>query len=408
MDVQKTSAHISTLRKRVLHGAVLFSAIVAIVVSAAWLIRSEEPTFLQLPVERGAVDLSIDALGELRAKSVMSVTLEVSGTVQSISAAPGDRLSKGARIGTLTNMELEQELAAARYRHLQARAQRSVVEATSEATVIDHQASLLRAEASFRFAESEYAAKRSSFDKGVISRLSLEESSARLEAAQTDQSAARKRLIAAQRLRNAQVQVEAETLKGAADTLDRLEYLKSRLIIVSPVDGVLGNLDLEVGQAIEAGTSIGRIIEPKGFSAMVRVPEDLASMVEAGSAVNVEMGAKEVVGTVERVNPVVTEGFRLVEISIDAIEPSIEEWADGTSLRASIRVSTSDSTLSVEAHPATTPGQAAELEVLSGDGEIARREVVFGRRIGSRLEVVSGAQRGDTLRIPLANRSSAQ
>lgn len=400
MDVPKPRRHFAMDHRRWIIAVGILFAIAAML---GWLLlRGDEPERrVELVVERQAIDFPIEALGSLQPRSVVVLALEVDGTVRTISASPGDRVAKGQRIAVLANERLLADAEAARSRFLQAEAQHTVAEATAEAQAVDEQAAFARSKAALRFAESEHAARRASFEKGVISRLSLEESLARLEMAKADHRAAQLRLATGERLRNARVAVEAEARRSAEDSLERLRYLSSRLTITAPVAGVLSALELEVGQALVAGTKIGRVIEPKGFIALVRVPEDLAPMIGVGTPARLDVGSEVLGGSVARVNPVVDQGFRSVEIAIEDDLSKLGAFADQTSLRATLRARAEDGTLSIPYQPGIRPGQRVRMVAVSQGAQGETRDIVLGARLGDRIVVRSGAVQGERLLLVL-------
>lgn len=376
-------------------GAVL----VSVLALTAWigLGGTDSGQRLEFVVERKLIEFPIDALGSLQPKSVVVLALEVDGTVRELLVSPGDRISKGQRIAVLANDRLLAEVEAARYRSLQADAQYTVVEATAEAQSVDEKAALARSRAALRFAESEHSARKASFEKGVISRLSLEESLARLDVARADHEAAQLRAQAGRRLRAARSEVEGEVRRSAKDSLERLVTLKSKLDVTAPATGVLSTLSLEVGQALTAGTKIGRVIGSEGFIAVLRIPEDLAPMVGPGTSARLELGSETFEGRVVRVSPVVEQGFRLVEVAIEDADSRLAAFADQTSLRATLQARTEEALLSIQYAEGISPGQVIPMLALPENGPAEARDIVLGARLGDRIIVRSGAVSGERL-----------
>jgi|GEM_PF-1732087 len=377
------------------------AALAAVVVAAFFLLSDgERGSSRELTVERRTIEFGIDALGTLEPQGAVVLALEVDGTVRELFASPGDRVSKGQRLARLSNEQLMADVDAARSRLLQAQAQLAAAEATAAAQAIDDRASVARSAAMLRFAQAEYAAREATFEKGIISRLSLAESLARLESAQADNEAAQARGEAGARLQAARLSLEREGLSNARESMQRMDDRKSGLELVAPVDGALSALDLVVGQALTSGARVGRVIEPRGFLALLQVPEDLAPMISAGSAARLEIASQEFSGKVTRLRPVVQDGFQMAEVSIDPGESSLGAFADQTSIRAQLYARTSEEPLSVEFIDGMRAGQTLRVDVVSLDGERERKDVLFGSRMGDRMIIRAGVTQGGTIFLP--------
>lgn len=397
MDLPKPVKQATGRRVRLAAGAAL-----AITLVTAFLLLSpgDRGSTRELVVERRALEFSVDALGALEPQRAVVLALEVDGTVRELFASPGDSVSKGQRLARLSNEQLMADVDAARSRLLQAEAQFAAAEATAAAQAIDDRASVARSAAMLRFAQSEYDAREATFEKGIISRLSLAESLARLESAQADNEAAQARGRAGARLQAARLSLEREALSNARENMQRMDDRKAALELVAPVDGILSALDLVVGQALASGARVGRVIEPRGFLALLQVPEDLAPMISAGSAARLEIASQQFSGRVTRVRPVVQDGFQTVEVAIDPSETSLAAFADQTSIRAQLYAKTADQPLSVAFVQGARAGQTLNLEVISTGGERERKDVLFGPRMGDRMVIRAGVSEGATIVLP--------
>jgi hypothetical protein len=172
--------------------------------------------------------------------------------------------------------------------------------------------------------------------------------------------------------------------------------------VTSPESGqlqALGNPPLELGQYVNAGTVIARVVQPGKLKAVLRVPENQAKDVVPGLRAEIDLhNNTKVKGRVFRTDPSSIQGTVTVEVTIDDPLPP------GT--RSDLAV---DGTIEIERIPNTMfigrPGfgQAESsvgiFRVIKGKGEAERVTVQLGRASVNTIEVKGGLQIGDSVII---------
>ena len=91
---------------------------------------------------------------------------------------------------------------------------------------------------------------------------------------------------------------------GQQAALARAQLDVTRCRIVSPLDGVLQRMDLEVGEAVAPGSMIARVVDPRAVEVAVALPASARESVRVGDEVQIVDGDTVIVGgQVARVNP---------------------------------------------------------------------------------------------------------
>jgi len=201
-------------------------------------------------------------------------------------------------------------------------------------------------------------------------------------------------LAEAQRL-DAQVRIAEQQIADAvhrapAEESDpqRLYSLEERLVAV--------------GDFVQAGDPLVRLVDPDPVKLRVNVPERLAGVIQQGqtAAATIEASPdKPFLGRVERVSPTVDERTRTYVVEIVIPNPLTDSSAAGRRLKpgtfatAEIQVG-ADAVLAVPATAVTTFAGVSKLFVVV-DGRAEARGIVTGETIGELLEVRSGLAAGE-------------
>ena len=160
--------------------------------------------------------------------------------------------------------------------------------------------------------------------------------------------------------------------------------------------GVLQDFDLEVGQWVQAGTTLARVARPERLKAELRIPQTQARDVQVGQRASVDTRTDTIPGRVRRVDPNVQGGSVLVEVTLDGVLP--------TGARPDLAV---DGTIELErltdvlyvGRPAYGQSQSTVslFRLSDGGGAAERTTVELGRSSVNQIEVVEGLRAGDVI-----------
>jgi HlyD family secretion protein len=163
-------------------------------------------------------------------------------------------------------------------------------------------------------------------------------------------------------------------------------------------EGVLQQLDLELGQWVVPGQILARVAQPGKLKAVLRVPETQAKDIVMGQPTSVDTRNGLVAGRVSRVDPAVQNGTVTVEVALEGALPRgarADLSVDGT-----IEIERLQNVLSVGRPAYGQPESQVGLFVLDADGKTARRvQAKLGRASVNAIEVVQGLKPGDKVII---------
>jgi HlyD family secretion protein len=215
-----------------------------------------------------------------------------------------------------------------------------------------------------------------------------------------------------------------ESLLQARAALDQAEELLSKTRIRSPIDGVVIQLDLKVGETVIAGTTnipgstMMVIADPSETLTEVQVDEADIAQVREGQAADIFAAAypdTPLSGTIQSIASVArqTPGQASLSFLVKSLLDEQDELTilPGMSVLADIYTQSSEETLAVPVQAvlfdedASTGNEDNNVEgkeeqahvFLMQDGKAVRRDVEVGISSDSDQEVISGLKEGDTI-----------
>jgi HlyD family secretion protein len=167
-----------------------------------------------------------------------------------------------------------------------------------------------------------------------------------------------------------------------------------RLTVRPGIDGVLQELEVEVGQNVTAGTLLARVAQPTHLKAQLRIAETQAKDIQIGQKAVVDTHNGVVAGHVMRIDPAVLNGTVTVDVALDAPPPagarpdlSVEGTIELERLADVVYVGRP-----VHGEANSTVGL---FKLVPGTNEAIRVQVSLGRTSVNTVEIVKGLQVGD-------------
>jgi HlyD family secretion protein len=241
---------------------ILLAAIPLLAVAGFWVYRSadgsEGPAYRFATVERGNIEATVSATGTLGAVTTVQVGTQVSGQISAIFVDFNDRVKKGQLIARI-DPTLQQQ------------------------TVRDAQAGVERNRAELDQAERDHERNQQLFDRKVIT--------------ESEFSAVQYQLAVAR----------ANT-KSAQVTLDRARQNLAYTSIYAPIDGIVVERNVDVGQTVAASLSAPQLFlianDLSRMQILASVDESDIGIIEEGQAVRFSVQAHQnetFTGTVKQV-----------------------------------------------------------------------------------------------------------
>lgn len=240
------------------------------------------------PVSRRPLTDYVTVVGNLIGLATVDVVPRVGGRLESISVRLGDRVSRGQTVVKVEDREIREQ----------------INQVTASLDV--NRANVVNRENDLKVAELAFERARTSFERGIASRQSLEDAEARYNAAVSQLTVAKAQ----------QAQTTAR--------IDELKITLSNTSVQSPVDGFVSRRNLDPGAFANANTVILSVVDISTVRLIVNVVERDFRRVAPGVEAEVEVDAfpgEKFAGTVSRVAPVFDPATRTATIEIEVPNP---------------------------------------------------------------------------------------
>ncbi len=347
-------------------------------------------------VKRGPMLREIRGAGTLVPEEVRVVAAATSGRVERVLEQPGAIVTADTVIIELINPELQQEAMDVEYqvRAIEADANNLRVRLESERLTQDANAASVQADyqqAKLQAETDEVLAK-----DGLYPALNL-----KLSKMKAEELANRYRIEQKRTEVNAQsVQAQLAAQQARVTQLRALLSLKrsqvAALRVVAGTNGVLQQLQVEVGQQITPGANLAKVVEPSKLKAELRIAETQAKDLQLDQRVSVDTRNGVVPGHIVRIDPAVEQGTVKVDVALDA--PLPPGARPDLSVDGTVELERLADVLYVQRPAFGQAGETVSLFKLEADGKSAVRiRVKLGRSAVNTVEILEGLQAGDQL-----------
>jgi HlyD family secretion protein len=213
-------------------------------------------------------------------------------------------------------------------------------------------------------------------------------------------------------LNAARLEVETKVLEreaaidkvtGLQQQIDKLMSKKARLVVRSPITGVVLDRQVHEGQVVAAGTLIATVAPLDRVEIRVDVLADEMAAIKPGQRVEVTAGALEgrvLTGRVAKIYPQATEKMsalgvaqRRVPVIVAIDDPG--PLRPGYEVKASIETAVRDAVLVLPREAVVTTGDGRKEVLVVSDGRVRRRAVEIGMVGKTGVEIVSGLVEGE-------------
>lgn len=353
-------------------------------------------------VKRGEMKREVNAPGTLAPEYVRNVTALTSGRVEDLPVRPGVAVTTSTVLVVMSNPDEEIKQLQNEQQLNLAIGNLASLKTTLHQQILGQQATVASVRTLYNNAvriaavqDSLARRKLSSANDVALSRDQMEEFRQRLDIET-------KRFEDIRTSETQQIQLQEQQIEGLRRILADQRRRVASMRVTAPEAGQLqslGNPPLELGQYINAGGLLARVVQPGKLKAVLRVPENQAKDVVPGLRATVDLHNNTIVkGRVTRTDPSSVQGTVTVEVAIEDPLPP------GT--RSDLAV---DGTIEIERIPSTIfisrPGfgqpesSVGIFKVEKNKGEAVRVTVQLGRGSVNTIEVKSGLQIGDSVII---------
>jgi HlyD family secretion protein len=346
-------------------------------------------------VRRGPMELQVHGLGALKPEEIYWINAAVDSRVMKIVRRAGtDSIGTNDVIMVLSNPDLELDAERAEWTWKQEQANLANLKTKLESDKLDQRASLAEL-------ESQYTQAKLTADKDLeLTRLNLQsELTSKLSVDQANQlqnrvTLQKQRLGMQDSAIKAQIAAQEVTVESARAAYELKRKQVDQLTIRAGVDGVLQEVDVEVGQRVPAGTLLAKVADPRKLKAVLQIAETQMKDVRIGLDATIDTRNGIIPGRVTRIDPSATNGT--VGVDVTLLAPLPQGARPELSVDGTIEIMRLADVVYVDRPVSGEPGATIGLFKMDSDGRGAQRvNVKLGRASVNTIEVLDGLRVGD-------------
>ena len=351
-------------------------------------------------VKRGAMTRDVNAPGTLEPEYVRNVVALTGGRVEELPVQPGISVTAKTLLVVLDNPDVRLALLNDQQSLNNAYSSLATLKTSLHQQILAQQGIIASMQTQYNTAVRNAAVQDSLAKRNLSSANDVATARDAATEAKFRFDVEKKKLEDMEAAEKQQVELQQQQIEGLKAILNDQKNRLESMRVLAPEAGLLqtlGNPPLELGQYVNAGTTLARVVQPGRLKAVLRVPETQAVEIVPGLPATIDLHNNTVVkGRVTRTDPSSVAGTVTVEVRIEDSLP--------TGTRSDLAV---DGTIQLErlsdvmfvARPGFgQPGNSVGIfKVIPNSGEAERITVQLGRASVNSIEIKGGAKVGDSL-----------
>lgn len=345
-------------------------------------------------VKRGPMLREVRGLGTLVPETIQVVPAMSAGRVEKRFVLPGTAVKANTVILVLTNPQLQQEALDAEYQLKGAQADYEQTKATLQNQLMDKRTAAANISEQFRTTEMTKKYYEQLGKLGLKSELDVRTEEVAAEELAKENSLAQEEVTTFANSIPAQLAVQQASIdqKHALYALKKSQL--DNLQVRAGIDGVLQELDVDVGQQVTEGAVLAKVAQPTQLKASLQIAETQAKDIALGQQASIDTHNGIIPGHVMRIDPAVVNGTRTVDVKLDgALPPGA---VPDLSVEGTILIQRLADVLYVGRPVHGDPDTTVGLFKLTDSGDQAVRvPVALGRASVNTIEILKGLHVGD-------------
>ncbi len=349
-------------------------------------------------VKRGPLLRQVRGPGTLvpREDKIRLIPAETAATVVRIRVLPGAKVEPDTVLMDMVDPELQQELLDAQLQLKGAEADYINTRAKVQSDLMDQKAAGATVRADYSQAQLQAQTDKSLYDLGVISGLTYSASKGKADELTTRNDLEKQRLTLNEKAIETQLAVQQTKVNQAKALLALKQKEQDALSVRAGISGVLVELDHQVGEHVDTGTTLAKVVQPDQLKASLKIAETQARDIQIGQPAEIDTHNGVIDGKVMRIDPGVLNGTVTVDVELAGALPlgaRPDLSVDGT-----IDLDRMSDVLFVGRPAFGNENSTISLFKLGPDGKTAVRvPVKVGRASVNSIQVLEGLQGGDTV-----------
>lgn len=349
-------------------------------------------------VKRGPLLRQVRGPGTLvpREDKIRLIPAETEATVVRIRVLPGAKVEPDTVLMDLVDPTVQQELLDAQLQLKAAQADLTNVRAKLQSDLMTQKAAAATVGADYSQAKLQAQTDKSLYDLGVISGLTYNASKGKADELTTRDGLEKQRLTLNEKAIETEIAVQQTKVEQAQALLALKQKQQDALSVRAGISGVLVDLPHQVGEHVDPGTTLAKVVQPDQLKASLKIAETQARDIQIGQPSEIDTHNGVIPGKVIRIDPAVVNGTVTVDVELEGALPlgaRPDLSVDGT-----IDLDRMANVIYVGRPAFGNENSTISLFKLSADGKTAVRvPVKVGRASVNSIQVIEGLQEGDTV-----------
>ena len=349
-------------------------------------------------VKRGPMVRQVRGPGTLvpREDRVRLIPAETDATVLRIRVLPGAHVEPDTLLMDLVDPALQQQVLDAQLQLQSAKADYANTRARLESDMMAQRAGAATVTADQSQAKLQAQADKQLYELGVISGLTYSASKGKADELNKRNDLEQQRLTVNDRTIGTQMAVQTAKVQQAEAVLSLREKQQSALSVRAGIAGVLVDLPHQVGEHVDPGTTLAKVVQPDQLKASLKIAETQARDIQIGQPAEIDTHNGIIPGHVTRIDPAVQNGTVTVDVSLDG--PLPQGARPDLSVDGTVDLDRLQDVLFVGRPASGNENSTISLFRLSPDGKTGTRvPVKVGRASVNNIQVLEGLNPGDTV-----------
>jgi multidrug resistance efflux pump len=347
-------------------------------------------------VKKGDMLRQVRGPGTLAAEEVRQVSAVTQGRVERKLIQPGTAVTAGTVILEMSNPDVDRQALEAQRQLVAAQSELANLRASLQNQILSQEATIATVNSEHREALRQAEVNEGLSSRGLAAPMDVAKARDRGAELRTRLDVERKRLGFLRESMKTQVAAQEAQVQMLRGIVEFHRNQVTSMHVRAGSDGVLQDLPVEMGQWVNSGATLARVVQPGNLKAVLRIPETQVRDVVLGQPASIDTRNGIVKGRVVRIDPAAQNGTVTVDVKLEGALPrgarpdlSVDGTVDIEHLRNVMYVGRP-----AYGQPESTVGL---FKLVEGGKEAVRVNVRLGRGSASTIEVQGGLQPGDVV-----------
>jgi HlyD family secretion protein len=272
-------------------------------------------------VKRGPMLREVRGLGTLVPETVWVIPAATEGRVEKRYLLPGTPVKATTVILDLSNPQLQQEALDAEYQLKGAQASYEQTKAELQNQLMDKRTQAASVSSQYRTAAMTKDADERLGKLGLKAELDVKTAEVQAEELAKENDLAQQEVQTFANSITPQLAVQQANIDQKRALYELKKSQVEQLHVRAGVDGILQELDVDVGQQVTAGAALAKVSQPTQLKASLQIAETQAKDIQIGQKASIDTHNGIIPGHVMRIDPSVANGTRTVDVKLDGALP---------------------------------------------------------------------------------------